>query len=74
MKRVIIPEELNFASVSCGFGCSNFKEILEFARYFLSIGCPFKVSGLYIEPEGELIPLKRSNEEKNVYEYILLEF
>ena len=51
-KRYIIPEELHFASASCGFECHNFEEVLAFAKYFLSIGCPFKVDGLYIEPEG----------------------
>lgn len=73
-KRVIIPEELRFRSASCGFECHNHKEILEFAEYFLSIGCPFKVDGLYIEPEGNLIPLKQSNEERNIWEYLMLEF
>lgn len=73
-KRAIIPEELNFAFASCGFGCHNFKEVIEFAEYFLSIGCPFKVDGLYIEPEGQLVPLKHSSEERDIWEYLMLEF
>ena len=73
-KRVIIPEELEFKSASCGFECHDHKEILEFAEYFLYIGCSFKVDGLYIEPEGNLIPLKRSDEEKDIWEYLMLEF
>lgn len=42
-KRVIIPEELHFASASCGFECNSYDEVLAFAGYFLSIGCPFEV-------------------------------
>lgn len=38
-KRYIIPEELHFASASCGFECHNFEEVIKFAEYFLSIGC-----------------------------------
>lgn len=74
MKRVIIPENLNFKSVSCGFECHDTKELIEFVKFFISIKCSFKVGGLYIEPEGELIPLKRLFEKREVYEYILLEF
>lgn len=73
-KRYIIPEELHFASASCGFECHNFEEVLAFAKYFLSIGCPFKVDGLYIEPEGQLVPLKHSSEERDIWEYLMLEF
>lgn len=73
-KRVIIPEELHFASASCGFECNNYDEVLAFAKYFLSIGCSFEVSDLYIEPKGNLIPLKQSNEEREVWEYLMLEF
>lgn len=73
-KRYIIPEELNFSWVSCGFMCDTFEDVLEFIKYFHSINCPFKVIDLYIEPKGELIPLKRSSENKNIYEYIMLEF
>lgn len=73
-KRYIIPEELNYSFASCGFECHNFREVLEFVEYFHSIGCPFKVCGLYIEPEGTLIPLKKAFEERNIYEYIMLEF
>lgn len=70
-KRVIIPEELHFASAS---ECNNYDEVLAFAGYFLSIGCSFEVSDLYIEPKGNLIPLKQSNEERDVWEYLMLEF
>lgn len=73
-KRVIIPEELHFASASCGFECNNYDEVLAFAGYFLSIGCSFEVSDLYIEPKGNLIPLKQSNEEREIWEYLMLEF
>lgn len=73
-KRYIIPDELEFRSVSCGFECHNFEEVLEFAKYFHSINCPFKVNGLYIEPEGQLIPLKHCNEEREGWEYLMLEF
>lgn len=73
-KRYIIPEELHFASASCGFECHNFEEVLEFAKYFHSINCPFKVDGLYIEPEGQLMPLKHSSEQRNIWEYLMLEF
>lgn len=73
-KRVIIPEELNFASASCGFECHNHEEVLAFAKYFLSVGCPFEVDGLYIEPKGQLIPLKYYSEERDMWEYLMLEF
>lgn len=73
-KRYIIPEELHFASASCGFECNSYDEVLAFAGYFLSIGCPFKVDGLYIEPEGQLVPLKQFNEEREGWEYLMLEF
>lgn len=74
MQRHIIPEELEFKSASCGFMCHNQKEVLEFAKYFSSINCPFKVNGLYIEPEGQLIPLKHFNEEREGWEYLMIEF
>lgn len=73
-KRFIIPEELEFSSVSCGFICNNHNEVLAFAKYFLSIECKFTVDNLYIEPIGELIPLKRSEETRDIYEYIMIEF
>lgn len=73
-KRVIIPEELHFASASCGFECNSYDEVLAFAGYFLSIGCSFEVSDLYIEPKGNLIPLKQWNEERDGWEYLMLEF
>lgn len=74
MKRYIIPEELRYSWASCGFVCNNFDEVLEFAKYFNSINCPFEVDGLYIEPKGQLIPLKHINEKRDIYEYIMLEF
>lgn len=73
-KRYIIPEELHFASASCGFECNSYDEVLAFAGYFLSIGCSFEVSDLYIEPKGNLIPLKQWNEERDGWEYLMLEF
>lgn len=73
-KRYIIPEELDYSWVSCGFVCHNFKEVLEFAKYFHSINCPFKVNGLYIEPKGQLIPLKSCTNQDDRWEYIMLEF
>lgn len=74
MKRVIIPEELTFKSASCGFECDNLDEVKAFIIYFNLIGCGFEVDGLYIEPHGELIPLKRTSETKSVWEYIMLEY
>lgn len=73
-KRYIIPDELRYSSVSCGFECHNFEEVLEFAKYFHSINCPFKVDGLYIEPEGQLMPLKYFSEQRDIWEYLMLEF
>ncbi len=73
-KRYIIPDELRYSSASCGFECHNFEEVLEFAKYFHSINCPFKVDGLYIEPEGQLMPLKYFSEQRDIWEYLMLEF
>lgn len=73
-KRYIIPDELRYSSASCGFECHNFEEVLEFAKYFHSINCPFKVNGLYIEPEGQLMPLKYFSEQRDIWEYLMLEF
>ena len=73
-KRYIIPDELRYSSASCGFECYNFEEVLEFAKYFHSINCPFKVDGLYIEPEGQLMPLKYFSEQRDIWEYLMLEF
>lgn len=74
MQRHIIPDELKFKSASCGFECNNQEEVLKFAKYFLSIGCPFKVCGLYIEPEGQIKPLKYFTEVREGWEYLMLEF
>ena len=74
MKRVIIPEELTFESASCGFECNSFDEVLAFATYFNRIECGFEVDGLYIEPKGRLVPLKQSNEERDIWEYLMLEY
>ena len=73
-KRYIIPDELRYSSASCGFECHNFEEVLELAKYFHSINCPFKVDGLYIEPEGQLMPLKYFSEQRDIWEYLMLEF
>lgn len=73
-KRYIIPDELRYSSASCGFECHNFEEVLEFAKYFHSINRPFKVDGLYIEPEGQLMPLKYFSEQRDIWEYLMLEF
>lgn len=73
-KRYIILDELRYSSASCGFECHNFEEVLEFAKYFHSINCPFKVDGLYIEPEGQLMPLKYFSEQRDIWEYLMLEF
>lgn len=73
-KRYIIPEELDYSSVCCGFLCHTFEEVIEFAKYFHSINCSFKVNGLYIEPEGQLIPLKSCAQQDDIWEYIMLEF
>lgn len=73
-KRYIIPDELRYSSASCGFECHNFEEVLEFAKYFHSINCPFKVDGLYIKPEGQLMPLKYFSEQRDIWEYLMLEF
>lgn len=72
-KRYIIPDELRYSSASCGFECHNFEEVLEFAKYFHSINCPFKVDGLYIEPEGQLMPLKYFSEQRDIWEYLMLQ-
>ena len=61
-------------STNCGFRCNDFEEVIAFARYFNFINCPFKVKGLVIKPEGELIELKRIKNPTNFYEYIMLEF
>lgn len=74
MKRVILPEELTFKAASCGFECNNFDEVLAFAKYFIRIGCGFEVDGLYIEPKGQLVPLKHSSEEQDMWEYLMLEY
>lgn len=74
MQRHIIPDKLRFKSASCGFECNNQEEVLEFAKYFLSIGCSFEVDGLYIEPKGQIKPLKYFTEEKDVWEYLMIEF
>ena len=73
-KRYIIPDELRYSSASCGFECHNFEEVLEFAKYFHSINCPFKGDSLYIEPEGQLMPLKYFSEQRDIWEYLMLEF
>lgn len=73
-KRVIIPEELNYISASAGFECATFEDIIAFAKYFHSIGCSFKVIDLCILPEAELIPLKRCSDNRDVYEFLMIEF
>lgn len=74
MKRFIIPDELNFISASAGFECATFEDIIAFIKYFHTIGCPFKVIDLYIQPEAELIPLKRCSENRDLYEFLMIEF
>lgn len=74
MKRCIFPDELNYKSVSCGFECNNFNELMAIAKYLNSIGCPYSFNGLYILPDAELIPLKHSSTKEDVYEYIMIQF
>lgn len=41
MRRYIFPEELCYKSVSGGFECNNFDELIAIAKYLYSIGCPY---------------------------------
>lgn len=74
MKRFIIPDELNYVSASAGFECATFEDIIAFAKYFHTIGCPFKINNLYIQPEAKLIPLKRCYKNRDLYEFLMIEF
>lgn len=74
MKQYVFPNDLNYKSVSCGFECNNFMELTKICHYLYSIGCKYTCSGLYVEPDAEIIPVKRTCDTRDVWEFLIIQF